>query len=145
MTFKYKFESIKKIKETLEKKAKKDLAEVDLQIDRVKVEVVKLDNVIKALKINVREHKSIRASEMHHINRYEEYLRQERITLEQKIVELELLRTAKLEELQEKQKEHKMFETMEEKHHAAFVMDANHIEQIMLDEVAGQKFARGKL
>ena len=145
MTFKYKFESIKKIKESLEKKAQKELAEVDLQIERVRVEIVKLDNIVKALKINVNEHRSIKAAEMHHINRYEEYIRQEKISLENKIVELELLRTKKLEELQEKQKEYKMFETMKEKHHEAFVVDANRLEQIMLDEVAGQKFARGKL
>lgn len=145
MTFKYKFESIKKIKESLEKKAQKELAEVDLQIDRTKLEISKLDNILRALKIKLKEHVNIKAAEIHHISRYEDFLANERKALEAKLDELEALRTQKLENLQTKQKEHKMFETMEEKHHAAFILDANRIEQITIDEIANQKFVRSKL
>lgn len=145
MTFKYKFESIKRIKESLEKKAQKELAEVDMMIERTKQEIAKLDNILKALKVKLGEHTSIKAAEIHHINRYEDYLAAERKVLEDQLADLEKLRTQKLENLQNKQKEHKMFETMKEKHHAAFILDANHIEQIAIDEVATQKFVRGKL
>jgi flagellar export protein FliJ len=145
MTFKYKFESIKKIKESLEKKAQKELAEVDLLIEHTKLEILTLDNILKALKVKLGEHKSIKAAEMHHINRYEDYLAAERRVLENKLDELETLRTQKLENLQTKQKEFKMFETMEEKHHTAFVLDANRVEQITIDEIANQKFVRSKL
>ncbi len=145
MNFKYKFESIKKIKESLEKKAQKEVALVDLQIDQVKLEMEKLDNIFKALRINVREHRTMKAAEIHHIAKYEDYLVSEQKLLEKKIEDLEKLRTAKFEELQAKQKEHKMFEIMKEKHFAVYTLESNRLEQISIDEIASQKFSRRKL
>ena len=145
MKFQYKFESIKKIKETLEKKAQKELAEVEMHLERCKIEIEKLDNIIKALRIDVSGQKSVRVSEMHHLGRYEEYLKSEKKVLENNMDELVILREAKLEELKTKQKEFKMFETMEEKHLADFLLTSNHAEQITIDEIANQKFARGNL
>ncbi len=145
MNFKYKFASIIKIKQSLEKKAQKEVAVVDLQIDQVKLELEKLQNILKALRINIGEQRAIKAAEIHHIHKYEEYLANERKMLEKKLDDLEKLRIVKLEDLQEKQKEHKMFETMEGKHFAAYTIESNRLDQISMDEIASQKFSRAKV
>lgn len=58
------------------------------------------------------------------------------------IESLEKVKETRMVELEQKTKEHKIFETLEEQHYEDFLLTQNQLEQKEIDEIASKKFAR---
>ena len=142
--FKYKFESIKRIKETIEKKTQKELSVIDLEIDKVKERIVKLLEDKKNRREERLAKKTLKVSELKFYENFDKSI-DEKIELEK--IELQSLlidREEKKNELLEKSKETKMFDKLKEKHYLDFMKEQNKQEQIEIDDIATKKFVRGK-
>jgi len=140
--FNYRYESIKNVKKNLEKKSQKELAELDIKIDKIKSNILELEDKKKQIKINEKGQKIIRISDVHKKVHYEKYL-DELIKTHQEVVnELNNQRKIKLEELVAKSKEHKIFNTLEEKTRVEFFYTENKLQQHQLDDISIQKFVR---
>jgi flagellar export protein FliJ len=140
--FNYRFESIKNVKKNLEKKSQKELADLDLKIDKVKKDIKDLEDKKNQIKINEKGKKTIKVSEAHTKIHYENYLN-ELIKVHQKMEdELNQERIIKLEELVTKSKEHKIFKKLEEKTKEEFFYTENKSQQHQLDDISIQKFVR---
>ncbi len=63
--FVYKYESVKKVKENLEKKAQKELALIDLRIETVEREILAVEEERKQLMASGPQNKKIKISEVH--------------------------------------------------------------------------------
>lgn len=140
--FVYKFESIKKIKETLEKKVLKEISVIEKDIEN---ENEKLNNVfleIEKTKSSFSEKRNIKASELKFLGDVEYLLELNAEKIRKEIIRLEQLKKNKLHELVEKSKEHKMFETLEDKYQEDFISAQNHKEQKDIDEMAVTKYVR---
>ena len=142
--FNYKFKSVKNVKKNLEIKAQKDLSDVDLQIESVRMEIEKLNNEKQAIKAGFNINPKVKISEIQSRIYYENFIDGLVISLNTKIAELEVIRAKRLEVLAQKSKEHKIFQTLEEKHLEAFIAIENKAEQILIDDVAGKRFIRSK-
>lgn len=141
--FKYKFESIKRIKESLEKKAQKEVAVIDLDIQKKNEECEKIMTKEKESKINFKQ-KTVSAGEMQFIKNYELFLQKKRAEIQKDIEILKTKREIKMSELVQKSKEHKIFNKLEEKHIENFYKEQDHLELGFIDELATQKFVRRK-
>lgn len=140
--FVYKFESIKKIKETLEKKVLKEISVIEKDIEN---ENEKLNNVfleIEKTKSSFSEKRNIKASELKFLGDVEYLLELNAEKIRKEIIRLEQVKKNKLHELVEKSKEHKMFETLEDKYQEDFISAQNHKEQKDIDEMAVTKYVR---
>jgi len=142
--FNYKYESIKNVKKNLEKKSQKELAAIDVKIEKVKKDILELERKKNQIIINEESNKTIKISEIHSKINYENYLN-EMINMHQKMLHIyKDERNEKLEELVVKSKEHKIFKTLEEKTQQEFLFADNKLEQNQLDDISVQKFARAK-
>ena len=142
--FNYKYESIKNVKKNLEKKSQKELAAIDVKIEKVKKDILELERKKNQIIINEESNKTIKISEIHSKINYENYLN-EMIKMHQKMLHIyKDERNEKLEELVVKSKEHKIFKTLEEKTQQEFLFADNKLEQNQLDDISVQKFARAK-
>ena len=142
--FKYKFEAIKKIKQMMEKKVQKEVAIIELEIERKKTEIKELNKQIKNEKTKILNSKSRKASELHFYSMYENYLINKIDEIKAELVLKKEERIKKLKELEEKIKETKIFEKLEEKHLQEFIIEQDKLEQLELDEIAVKEFIKGK-
>lgn len=141
-TFKYKFKSIKEIKERFEKKAQKELAIIDLEIKKKNSEINELTIQLKECNRKKIEDKSKTIRDLHFYEKYQRFLL-EQIELAQKsILERKKERELKVIELIQKSKETKTFEKLEEQHLAEFVKSQEVLEQKEMDEFAVNEFLR---
>ena len=139
--FHYKFESIKKVKEALEKKAQKEVAVIDLEIKKLEEEYKKLTELeLKSKREFVKVQVSV--GELQFMKGYELFLQKQREVITGKINKLNEKRKIKLEELVHRSKEHKIFDLLEEHHLAAFNSEQNKLELDQINEIATQKFVR---
>lgn len=139
--FIYKFESIKKTKEALEKKAQKEVAVIDLEIAKLTEEFKQVeDEEIKSKRSWLK--KDISISEIKFKKNYELLLNRKKSALMIQIEKMNEKKDLKLKELIEKSKEHKIFETLEETYHENFISEQNHLELKFIDELATQKYVR---
>ncbi|AFN75363.1 flagellar export protein FliJ [Melioribacter roseus P3M-2] len=139
--FKYKFESILRIKNILEKKVLKEIAEINFEIN--KAEELK-KNLIKKLKdlnetaskgkIKALEYKSVKA----HCNLIEKEIEE----AERKILDLMNKKKMKQEELKERTKERRILEKLKEKKYEEYIVESNRTELKQLDEIAINNFNR---
>jgi flagellar export protein FliJ len=142
--FNYKYESIKNVKKNLEKKSQKELAAIDIKIEKVRKDIRELEKKRNQIIINESSNKTIKISEIHSKINYGNYLN-EMINMHQKMLNIyNDERNEKLEELVSKSKEHKIFKTLEEKTQQEFIFEDNKLQQNQLDDISVQKFSRGK-
>lgn len=141
--FIYKFEAIKKIKESLEKKAQKEVAIIDLDIEKKKNE---RDEIMAKEKDSRRSlgKKAVSVGELQFIKNYELFLKNKRAEIQKDIEKLNTRREIKMNELVQKSKEHKIFNKLEEKHFMNFHREQEDLELSFIDELATQKFVRRK-
>lgn len=140
--FAYKFETIKRVKETLEKKVQKELALLEIEINNKNKSLLEVIEEKKISQSEFEKRRNVKAADLQ-FHDHEEYLlelKAQKIILE--VNELEQKKKTKIDELEQKTKEHKMLEVLEEKHYEDFQYDQNHIEQKELDEIATKKFVR---
>ena len=138
--FKYKFESVKKVKKILEKKAQKELMEAEAEILRVKDKITDTNlkkNKSKKEFLN-RVHHTV--NEMKFQQNYEKYLDEQVENFRQELEELYKQREERLKELAEKSKEHKIFDKLKEKNYNDFMAEENKKELLEIDEIASIRY-----
>lgn len=139
--FKYKYETIKSIKERLEKKAQKDLATIDLEIANKKKEINNLLNQLKEEKKRKINDKA-KITELHFYEKYESYVFEQVEHLQEYIKKKMEEREEKMQELLKRTKETKTFEKLKEKHLEEYNKELDAREQKDLDEFALKGFVR---
>jgi len=142
--FKYKFEAIKKIKERMEKKVQKEVAIIELEIEKKETEIKELNKQIRNEKNKVLNRKSMRVSELHFYSMYENFLINRIDEIKAELIIKKEERSKKIKELEEKIKETKIFEKLKEKHLQEFIIEQDKLEQLELDEIAVKEFIKGK-
>lgn len=141
--FNYKFDSVRRIKHAIEKKAQKELSEINIEIERAKKKIFELELERKKMKEEVLSKKNVKIAELKFYENFEKNINEKKETIEFEISELEKRKKLKQEELVERAKETKMFDKLEIKHYNEFVKEQNKLEQIELDDIATKKFVRG--
>ncbi len=141
--FIYKFEAIKHVKESLEKKAQKEVALIQLEIDKLQKEHDKLLNEETLSRKNLLP-KEMLVADIKFKKNYEMFLYKKRMAIIEDINKLKAEKEKKLSELLQKSKEHKIFDTLEETMHENFNQQEKQKEKIFIDELASQKFVRQK-
>ncbi len=140
--FKFKYKSIENLKRILEKQVQKELAEIDLEIEKVMDYLSRL----KIEKVNFIDKKDEpRRTKIIDVQLNENYLIQLDLKIEEveeEIIELSEKRELKLKELEEKSKEKKIFEILGEKHLNEFIKEENRLEQLEIDDIATKRYIR---
>lgn len=138
--FVYKFETVKKVKERLEKKVQRELAMIEAQIENCKND---LNTLLEEELMNRSTGKRrTKISELNFNKGYELYMEKRKNIVLQKINELNKQKENKINELIQKSKEHKIFDSLEEKHREVYHQEQNKDELGKLDEIAIQRFLR---
>ncbi len=141
--FKYKFESVKKVKENLEKKAQKEVAIIDLEIEKLKQSYIDVEKEgVEGLRKN--ESKNVRVDDLKFESNYKKVIQNRLADIQKNIAKMEILREKKIAELIQKSKEHKIFDALKENHFEKFTQEQNKSEMLFIDEIATQKFNRVK-
>ena len=140
--FKFKYDPIKRVKEQLEKKVQKEIAELNDRIESNKTKIYSIENELNLKKLKFK--KGAKVSELQFQKNYETYMQGLIESIKRKINELVKQKNTKLLELLDKTKEKKMFVKLEEKHLEKFNKEENKLEATRIDEVASQSFTRGK-
>lgn len=138
--FIYKFEAVRNVKEKLEKKVQKELSLIELQIDDCKKDFDAL--VEEELQNKSSSKKRTKVSEINFHKGYELYMEKRKKMVLHKIDELNKQKQKKLSELLQKSKEHKIFNSLEEKHKEIFQQEENKNDLSKTDEIAIQRFVR---
>jgi len=141
--FNFKFKSVKKVKEALEKKAQKELALIDLYIDQNMQQKIKLLEEINSLRRSVYD-KKISVSELRFLAQYKNFLHNKVDEKDTAIKTLQVKKDEKVEEVIQKTKEKKMLLKLEENHFDEFNTNENRNELKNYNDLAVQKFARTK-
>ena len=141
--FKFKFESVRKVKETFEKKAQKELAQIDMLITKHQELKQKLINEINALRNSAYKTK-MNVAELQFLGGYDTVLRQQTEMQTEVIVQLEKKREKKIEEVVVKTKEKKMLNQLEETHREVYYKETNAVELKNFNEIAVQNFNKAK-
>jgi flagellar protein FliJ len=140
--FKYKFESVLNIKETLEKKAQKEVALIDAEVERLDKKIFDIKEEFSRSRLSRR--KNMKIAELKLEEQYLYLLTQQIRKLHEQIKILEKKREEKVIELIKKSKEHKMFNALKDVHRENFQIEMNKIENKIMDEIGSQRFIRNK-
>lgn len=140
--FKYKFETVKKIKETLEKKTQKELSIIELEVSKINEEIKNLFLTKKLNKAKLTNNGTVKVNMLHYLQNYELFIDGKIESLQRRVIELLKEKEKKITELAQRTKETKMFEKLKEKHFADYLNEQKKIEQIEIDEIATKKFVR---
>ncbi len=135
----FKFESVKNVKKTLEKKTQKELAEINIKIEKTHEEIRKVEEEkISTIKM-MKESRNIKISELQNYIGRTGFLDDVIKNYKKQIIQLQINKEKKIAELEQKCKEHKIFSKLDEISYAEHVTDNNRKEQVMLDELASKK------
>jgi flagellar export protein FliJ len=141
--FKFKLEPVKKAKENLENKVKRDLAKINSMINDKYSEREKVIAEIDSLRnYNLQR---ISSAEMQFIQGYKITLMAKVKDIEKEIIELERQKEIKIKQLQVFAKELKIIEKYEEIKFNEFNQEMNKVETKNFDEIAIQNFVRERL
>jgi len=141
--FKFKLEPVKKAKENLESKVKREIAQLNSRINDKKSERDKLIQEVDSIRnYNLQR---IRSSEMQFIQNYKIVLNSKIKDIEKEIIELENQKEIKIKQLQIYAKEKKIIEQYEEIKKTEYEKEQNKIEMKLFDELAIQNFLRERL
>lgn len=141
--FVYKFKMVKKVKEQQKKKIEKELAEVEIEIKDAQSKIDELCNELEELKKRFNE-KNMKVSMIQFKKSSETIIKNKIESANKEMQNLLIKKQGVVHELEQKSKEHKIFDVLEDNMREKFNIEQNRIENGKLDEVAVQKFARGK-
>jgi flagellar protein FliJ len=139
--FKFKFDSIKKVKDLLEKKVQKEITLIELEIDR---NIFECEKLVLEIEDTLKNRKSNKISELKVVENYKRSLEKNIELIQRHIEALRKQKEIKLKELIEKSKENKIFQTLEEVHLEKFKYEENLKDENKINEIATQKFIRDK-
>lgn len=138
--FIYKFDTIRKVKESLEKKVQKEVAEIDLSIAKYKADLQKLANEEKE------QHKkfstNIKIAELKERRAYLVSVKKKMENVQLQINALYVQREKKINELIQKSKEHKIFDSLEDVYRDQYNEEEKRLEMVQVNETATQRFVR---
>ena len=137
--FTFKYDSIKKVKELLEKKVQKEMALIELEIDR---NIFECEKLVQEIENTIKIPKSNRISELKAVENYKKTLEKKIEIIQRHIEALKLQKEKKLKELSERSKENKIFQTLEETYLENFKYEENLKDENKINEIATQKFIR---
>ncbi len=140
--FNYKFETVKKIKETLEKKTQKELSLIELEVSKINEEIKNMFLTKKLNKAKLTNNGTVKVNMLHYLQNYELFIDNKIETLQKKVIELLKEKEKKIQELALRSKETKMFEKLREKHYMDYLIEQKKLDQIEIDEIATKKFVR---
>lgn len=135
----YKFESVKKVKKTLEKKTQKELAEINVKIDDLTDKCFQVEEEKGKTLMMMKESRNIKAAEIHNYIGRKNYLESLVDNYKHQISVLQKEKVKKIVELEQKSKEHKIFEKLDEINYSEHLAESNRQEQMMIDEIAIKK------
>lgn len=141
--FKFRFESVKSVKEAFEKKAQKELAQIDIFITKHQDLRNKLVEEVNSLR-NSAYKKKMNVAELQFIGGYDQVLKQQIDMQTEVITQFEKKREKKIEEVVVKTKEKKILNQLESTHRGNFYRDINMTELKNFDEIAVQNFNKAK-
>ncbi|MBN1301146.1 MAG: flagellar FliJ family protein [Melioribacteraceae bacterium] len=139
--FKYKFDSIHRIKDKLKVKAQRELAEINLKIEQKKQKIEQTREEYRQTKTMLRSG-NFKVHEIHYYERHGIFLNGMIKRFKAELEFLEKKKVKKLIELTNKAKEEKMFELLKEKHYQQYMKEQLKTENTFLDELAIQKTGR---
>ena len=139
--FKFRLESVKKVKEAFEKKAQKELAQIDSFIKKHELLKNKLIEEVNTLR-NSGYRNRVRVCDLQFIGGYNDVLSHQIEFEDQELVKLEKQRETKVKEVTIKTKEKKMLAQLEETHREKFERELFKNELKQFDEIAIRNFAR---
>lgn len=137
--YKFKFESIMKVKLILEKKIQEEISRINKEIDGLRFEMKHLANEKKRVSLQMTE-KSIKVADFQSMKMYNAHLQQQVEILERKIESSLIRREERQKELVEKKKEIKALEIIKENDYQNFLLDERNSELKALNEVALRNF-----
>lgn len=138
--FIFKLEPVKKAKENLESKVKREIAKINSLINDKMSDREKLIQEIDSLRnYNLQR---INSSELQFIQNYKITLISKIKDIEREMIDLERQKETKIKQLQIYAKEKKIIEQYEELKKAEYEKEMNKIEMKIFDELAIQNFVR---
>ncbi|MFZ5947252.1 MAG: flagellar export protein FliJ [Stygiobacter sp.] len=137
--YKFKFESILRIKEVLEKKIKEEISKINLEIKNLQEQKEFLIQERNKVLSKMTE-QMLKVSDYQSIKMYDNHLEQELINIKKKIVEAYKTLEKKQNELIEKKKEVKSFEILKENDKENFLIEEKRRELKTLNEIAIRNF-----
>ncbi len=141
--FKFKLEPIKKAKENLESKVKREIALLDSKINEKNLEREKLIQELDSFRnYNLQR---ISSFEMQFIQSYKITIISKIKDIEKEMINLELQKENKIKQLQIYAKERKIIEKYEEIKKAEFEKEEDKLEMKLFDELAIQNFIREQI
>ncbi|HEX3072445.1 MAG TPA: flagellar export protein FliJ [Ignavibacteriales bacterium] len=141
--FLYKFRTVKKIKEILEKQAQKELAETQAKIDLVFLEIEQVKELKAKSKADKEKSGKIKISDLQFMENFTSSLDDTIKALYQEVDNLNKVKEQKIQKLIERAKDSKVFQKLEEKYKEEFLIELNRLEQKEMDEIALRKFSKG--
>lgn len=141
--FLYKFRTVKKIKEILEKQAQKELAETQAKIDLVLLEIEQVKELKAKSKADKEKSGKIKISDLQFMENFTSSLDDTVKALYQEVDNLSKVKEQKIQKLIERAKDSKVFQKLEEKYKEEFLIELNRLEQKEMDEIALRKFSKG--
>ena len=140
--FIFKFNTLKKYKENLEKILQKEIAEIDLEIAAKQENIKQIVDELYNAKENLLKKQKLSGFDLNYYQDFSNFCEHKINKLQDEIKTLEKKRQNKVAELLEKTKEKKIVYRIEELHKEAFEFGQNKIEQSFIDELASVRFAR---
>ncbi|KAF0151642.1 MAG: flagellar export protein FliJ [Ignavibacteria bacterium] len=137
--FKFKYESIMKVKLMYEKKIQEEISRINKDIDDLLFEAKHLRNESKRVSLQMTE-KSIKAADFHSTKMYCTHLQHQIDLLERKIESCLKRKEEKQKELVERKKEIKSLEIIKENDYQNFLIEERSSELKSLNEVALRNF-----
>ena len=141
--FLYKFKSVKKVKEILEKQAQKELAETQAKIDFVFAEIDQVKELKAKYRADREKSGKVKVSDLQFMENFSSSLEDRIKALLQEVENLNKVKEQKIQKLIERAKESKIFQKLEEKYKEEFLIELNRLEQKEMDEIALRKFSKG--
>jgi flagellar FliJ protein len=142
--FTFEFENVKRVKEILEKQAQKEVSLIDSQIARQYEERRSVEEARRRLALNVERNPRQSVFELQRKAELERALDEKERRIERLVAELKRKRQKKLDQLVERSKERKIFETLKERRYEAYLTEERRQEQKDNDDMTAQKYARGE-
>lgn len=137
--YKFKFDSILRIKEILEKKTKEEISIINLEIENLKKQKELIINERNKVLAKMTE-QMLKVSDYQSMKMYDNHLEQELIHIENKIINAYKELEKKQKELVERKKEVKSFEILKENDKENFMIEERRSELKTLNEIAIRNF-----
>lgn len=140
--FKFKFDNIAHIKETMKKKIQRDINLIDNKILKYQQAIEELkEEYEKEKKYYFNKHSKV--NEIQTLERHEIFVKKKTNSFENEIKKLKILRSQKVDELVGLSKEEKVLELLKGKHFEKYQFEERKTEEKLFDELALRKSSRG--